>query len=247
VARVFWRRFATGGNFTWTIDGVGQGTISTAGADSTQYTEVTGLSTGAHTIVVAIASGQNQVVIHGFSGSNSTGVVVDNFARPGSTANQLSSSGSSATFGKPIDWSGGGFYPRPAKCMLWAFGINDVSASVTEANFALFCFEWMQAQRNEATRAGNVDIILMLQNNSASISVVYADYARRMRALAAHFGAAFIDMNVFVKRSRPFSTAAQYHGTSSPMGAVDVTGNNVHPSDAGSTFIYNAIKSVLVP
>jgi lysophospholipase L1-like esterase len=215
------------GTFNWTIDGVAQTAVNTAGAASTQSVTVSGLSSGSHTVVITSAD-TSGIFICGVSGENATGVVVHNFGRWGATSTTFNSSD---TFGGTATYMGGS--GNPADLVIFNAGVNDANASVASETYAENVERCLKTIRNGNSAC---DILMVRPHIGANDATTpfYATLYSRQRTLAETYGAALIDFHRLGRNSYNYWNGLGYFsdGTSGAAGS-----DPIHPSNDGHQFI----------
>lgn len=162
------------------------------------------------------------------AGENATGVIVDNLARAGA------GSGSYATLPESAlnaTWNGGVNYP--CHLAIYTAGPNDASSDVAPDVWVANVAAWLRGVRDLGTSQGATDIILGLPHlgRHTTANFRYAEYASRLRSLAASYGAAVVDWWQMGRNSWPYWSTLGYWGTSAGTGAAGT--DSVHLSDAG--------------
>ena len=239
---IWYLRQAGAGDFTVAIDGGAPVTVSTAGtpSDAAKY-EVTGLSAGTHTIVVT-KSGTTRADLHGFFGENTTGVVVNNFSGYGAV-----SSGATATagFSSPAKYGGGSGYP--ADLVIWAMGANDANSGATAADtYIANVRKYLDLIRDYSGATGAVDIMFVLPHLGQFDASQRGDaYAARLRGMADHFGAAFVNMNAVFRNSWSYFNSLSGWGVANGASPGTAGTDSVHPSDAGHQLYANVLSPIL--
>lgn len=238
---IWYLRQSGAGDFTVAIDGGSPVTVSTAGATGAAKYEVTGLSAGTHTIVVT-KSGTTRADLHGFFGENTTGVVVNNFsAYGGVSANATGTAG----FSNPATYGGGSGYP--ADLVIWAFGANDANAGAVAADtYIANVRKYLDLVRDYSGATGAVDIMFVMPHLGQFDTSQRGDaYCARLRGMADHFGAAFVNFNAVYRNSWSYFNSLSGWGVASGATPGATGTDSVHPSDTGFQLYANALTPIL--
>ncbi|MFB7027187.1 MULTISPECIES: SGNH/GDSL hydrolase family protein [unclassified Streptomyces] len=231
-------------SFTYTIDGGAPTTVTppVTGPWGISKATSTGLTDDLHTVKITwagTADNTNQFVsICSVNGENSTGVIVDNFAKYGAASSYYAGIAASDL---NADWNGGISYP--GDLVIYAAAPNDVSAGVTAADWAKNVAKYFSSVR--AVDSGKTDLVLLLPHigkRDASV-FVYHDYVAKARGLAEAYGAAFVNLWALGRSSWDYWSSLGYWGTASNPGAAG--SDPIHPSDAGHAYVANAILPLL--
>lgn len=236
---VLWLGQSGLGTFTWTIDGVAQTPVNTTAANGFYRTTVTGLSAGNHTVVITAPA---NVYLSGVAGENSTGVVLNMFGQAGQDSGVYISG--SSTWGANVPWSGGANYP--CDLLIYALGPNDSTSVRLGDAFAQNVRRAMDDIKDVAARQGAVDVLFVLPMAARSwdSNRLMHEYALRLRGLAAHYGAAFVDLSTLYRNSWDYAKSLNVWSTGS--GNSGGPGNDpVHPGDAGAADYWSKIKTAV--
>lgn len=230
------------GFFTVTIDGTLVGNVNSNAALGIGVETYT-VAAGTHTVTIT-ASDTNYTNIFGVRGTNSTGVIVDNFGLTG----QTSGGGlSAAGYGATVPWSGGSSIP--CDLFIYALGVNDAHANTGYANTAdiyaqniATTFEYIKNDTT-FTSLGTTDLMIMMPHigQFQGAGPNYGVMMERAMGIAAAYGGAFVSMGTIYRNSyNYFHSLNGFGGTADSSGAA---GNDpVHPSNIG----HNLYGQILV-
>ena len=234
---VYHLKSGTSRSFDWTVHGVPQPRVNANGANGVANATPTGLSDGTHTSVVTIVGGAN-VFICGASGEKATGVVVNNFGRPGGVSANFDNTDS---FGGNASWSGGANYP--ADLVIYALGVNDGFNNVTGDAYAKAVRRALTAIRDQADPRTDVLMVLNHVGKWDATNAVYQDYVARARGLAQSFGAGLVDFWRLGRNSYSYWQALGYFAVADGSGAAGA--DNVHLSDAGFQYMHDTLLPII--
>ncbi|MEU5382681.1 GDSL-type esterase/lipase family protein [Kitasatospora cineracea] len=235
-----------GGRASWTysIDG-GQAVTVTDTVNGTLTpiaTTISGLTATTHTVTIKHAGTSGQYLsVSGVSGENSTGVVVNNFARSGAIASSYSQSGR-------ITWNGGPDYP--ADLLLYCVGANDAYRGTAVDSWSASVRQFLQSVMDGTSASGvastgTTDVVIVMQHigKMDTANWRYHDYIARGRGIAEAYGAAFINIWPMGRNSWNYWNSLGYWGNGSNPA---VSGSDsIHMCDAGHAAVANAILPVL--
>lgn len=243
TVQVFHLTGSGNGSFSWTVDGVSQGTVSTNAATGASVVSATGFGGGVHTVVLTVAIGQAAVYINGVRGTNATGVIVDNYSISGET----SAAAAVSNFGSAPAWTGGA--NNPCDLLIYSEGLNDAFGSVAVDTFVSNVTTFLRTVRDgtgTAPKNGATDILIVVQHvgkHDTSVPTFYPQYVSRLYTLAQTYGAAVVNMWAQYQTSYAAANAVNYWGSGTSSGAAGA--DNVHPSDAGHQLIADAVLPIL--
>ena len=231
--------------YTYSIDGGAPVTVNPIiGATTIRVVPVTGLSNGNHTVVISWAGAPTEPLnFIGVAGENSTGCIIDNLGKAGSNT---TTSGWTANSALSQQWNGGP--SNPADLLIYVLGANDAATSVTPdayiSNMALL----MSNVRDGAfgqDAFGNTDIIIV-QNHFGHFTnpLTFAQYGSRLHDLADTYGAAYVNIWSSGRNSWPYWNSLGFWGNASNPGPAGT--DNVHPSNAGHTFMSSVITPLVM-
>lgn len=227
--------------YSYQIDGGSIVNVPTVGtADNIQRTTISGLAAGNHTVVVKHAGTGGQFVsICGISGRNTTGIVVNNFARYGSRAANFAAADSTTN----TDWNGA--FQYPADLAILTHGPNDAAGSDSGDTWAKNMRIIMERIRNNGGAVGATDLMIVLPHIGTfdSATNLYQDYVARARGLAEGFNAALVNMWGIGKISWNYWNGLGYWSNASNPGPAGT--DSVHPSDAGHQFIKDTVYPII--
>ncbi|WP_052479925.1 hypothetical protein [Streptomyces sp. NBRC 110035] len=229
--------------FTYAIDGGTAETVTVPGGTAAvQVTTITDLTPGTHTVVLTCGTtttGQ-YLTVAGAAGENASGVIVDNLARAGA------GSGSYATLPESAlnaTWNGGINYP--ASLAIYTAGPNDASSDVAPDVWVDNVAAWLRGVRDLGTSQGATDIILGMPHlgRHTTANYRYAEYAARLRSLAASYNAAVVDWWEMGRNSWPYWSTLGYWGTNAGTGGAGT--DSVHLSNAGFAAMASPVIDLL--
>jgi lysophospholipase L1-like esterase len=246
--RLFYRKNNSDGAFTWAVDGVSQGTLTPGGGAPGYGIALATVADGLHTVTVTSPAANAQCGIYGVSGERSSGLIANRFGRPGGQSSIMNDATQQYAYGKPAQLSGANLYPSPSDLAIYAYGVNDAYAGVTADTYFANVWGWLRAQREGATKAGEVDLVILMPHigTNDDAEPIYYQYAQRLRGLAEHYGAALVNVGARYRQSRAAALAAGYFGSSET--SLGLTGtNSVHPSDVGHAAIAAMLRPLVIP
>ena len=244
-ANIWAIRNTTNGDIEYRVNGGTYTTASTTGAAGIIKIPFT-LPAGSHTVEVRVkVANTNGVAIFGLSAENATGVVVNNFSLQSKTSSAYVATG---TYGFAPDWNGGVLYP--SDLLIYTLGVNDsfgaAGAATTEDGYIDNIETLVNAVQNTGGSLGATDLCFFIPaiGSWQSTGPKYYKMMLRLAAYAISKGAAFIDFNAIQRNSRAYGLAVGYYGSGNATPGVAGT-DNVHPSDAGMTQLFEAIDPLV--
>jgi lysophospholipase L1-like esterase len=230
-------------NFTYSVDGSAAVPVTDiGGAQQIQVTTITGLSAASHQVVLTYAgTGSNFLSVCGIAGENTSGVIVNNFARYGSRAANYSGVTVSGDQTMSTGYNGGPQYP--ADLVILTHGPNDANNNDSGDTWAKNTRKMISYIRDGAGATGTTDLAIMMPHVGAydTTNYLYQDYCERALGLAHTFGAAVVNMWTLGNNSWNYWHSFGYWANASSPGTAGT--DQVHPSDAG----HQAIADVLAP
>lgn len=227
------------GSWTYQVDGGAATTINAPAVFGARKTTITGLAAGTHTVLLTSVSGY--LMVCGVSGENNAGVIVNNLAKSGTDGSQWN-----GTDGPPVsaDWAGGVSYP--ADLVIWNLSENEVATGAVSVDTAVLNARlFFDRIRDNATVNGLVDLAVVLDHAGTydSGGHHWHELGAKLRALAASYSAAFVDLWAAGLNSWNYWNSLGYWGNSANP-AVSGT-DFVHPSNTGHAFIARRVLDVL--
>jgi len=205
---IHWVRKAGGGDFTYAIDGGATTTINTDGASGLQFTTISGLTDGQHTIVL-------NVTVAGASGVEIAGIELKR-TQNGVITNNLGLSGSSST-----DWASVNatdfqsaitqLSPDLVTIML---GVNDAGAATTTSQYITNLTTLIGLIRASMPL---VDICITSPSDiGTSTTYPISDYVTASKLYAIENNYSFIDNYSIIGDYTSANTRGEYANTSHP-------------------------------
>lgn len=205
---IHWVRKAGGGDFTYAIDGGATTTINTDGASGLQFTTISGLTDGQHTIVL-------NVTVAGASGVEIAGIELKR-TQNGVVTNNLGLSGSSST-----DWASVNatdfqsaitqLSPDLVTIML---GVNDAGAATTTSQYITNLTTLIGLIRASMPL---VDICITSPSDiGTSTTYPISDYVTASKLYAIENNYSFIDNYSIIGDYTSANTRGEYANTSHP-------------------------------
>lgn len=228
---------STGGTYSITVDGVSKGNFTTfsKGSDNPYKQLVaSGLSTGAHTVVLTIVSGG--VNVYGAQGENTTGVLVNTFAR-GGMKNSYVAAGTD--YGGV--WNGGAsnscdllIYGMAVNDMVDTDVLNPVSGSAPSKLIA------------KAREGSDCDVLFVFQHaGKRDYLGNYHEIVARQKAIAEAYDGAYVNMWAKYNNTWGQANLQSYWGSVSTIG---VSGSDeLHPGNTGHQLIANEVIPIVNP
>jgi len=231
-------------NYTYQIDGGAIVPVTvTIGTTSIQVTTVTGLAPVEHTVVISWNGAPTEPLsLIGVAGENSTGCIVDNLGRAGTTSANWSSASALTQ-----QWNGGP--SNPCDLFILHLGANDAtSGTVDSETFMRNMSTILLAVKDGAfgqDATGDTDIMIVTQHfGHFTNPSIYAGYSTRMKGLADTFGAAYVNIWGLGRNSWAYWNGLGYWGNANTPGPAGT--DNVHPSNAGHDYISSIINPIVM-
>jgi hypothetical protein len=159
--------------YSYQIDGGAVVNVpSTGTADNIQKTTIDGLSAGTHQVAIRHAGTAGQFIsVCGITGRNTTGIVVNNFAKYGSQSSSYIGTDQALT----LDWNGG--YQFPAHLAILTAGPNDANNAVSGDTWARRYRVIFEGIRNRGNADGDTDLMIVLPHigNFDTTNILYFD------------------------------------------------------------------------
>jgi hypothetical protein len=225
---LFW--FSSSGTFTWTIDGVSQGSLTGAGGATMNRTTVTGLANGRHTVAVTWSSG-GAVFLKGVDVYSANGLFVHNFCTYGELAQTVATDTtiSDATPGNfaALDTLGATI----TRVVFVNLGANDITGGRTKAQLTAD----LVAIRNLARFAGADCIFVVPHRENAQTTTQQNDTRDAIYDAADSTDCPLVDLY-------------DRHGTTAQMLAdgVVISADSTHYTAAGQRMTGQHIANTLV-
>lgn len=235
-------------NYTYSIDGGTAVAVNDSGTPSIQVTTINGLTWGDHTVKITqnSAAGTN-LALCGVTGTDSTGIIVNNFGLSGATTATFAPSTNESY--QPTTWNGGPDYP--CDLLIYALGANDANTGVAIDTYTANVRKFLSAVKDGtaaggALANGNTDIIILMQHIGKydNATPKWQDYCDRMRGIAEAYGAALVNAWPVGRNSWNYWNSQGNWGNNSTAGGVAGT-DSIHLSNAGHTAMYNALLPVI--
>jgi hypothetical protein len=243
---IWYSTFPSNGTFTVTVDGSVVGTIN-AGIAQSMASTTYAVSAGTHTVILTLTAAAG-VTIFGVTGSNATGVRVDNYGRSSADSRHfnLSTNGAAnatVTGGTAATYSGGS--ANPCDLLIYAMFVNDSGNGVTGTQYMSNIKQHMDQVRNRVANPAT-DIIFFHPHIGRWDGTNYRslEYAAQMHSAAAIFGAAYVNAGAINKNSWDYFNSLGGWGSGHNTTGASGT-DSVHPGDAGHQLYANYLLTLI--
>jgi hypothetical protein len=225
--------------WSYTVDGGSAVTVpdSSSSGLSVLTKTITGLASGTHTITIKHTGTSSQYLsVFGVGGERDAGVVVNNFAVRGGTAETYLGS-------LRAPWNGGPAYP--ADLLIYTLSPGDVINGLDPDVWASRVRQFFTAVRDSGSALGDTDLVLVLPHIGRAdfFNQCYQDFVDRAHGLAFAYGAALVNLWGMGRNSWNYWNSLGYWGSPSSPGASG--SDALYMSDAGHAHVAGVINSLL--
>ena len=213
-AVIHYMKKASGGSFVYRVDGTSPATVSTSGTKSLNFTSITGLTDGTHTLSIKVSTAGQGVLISGVEiNRNTNGVRVHNLGASGSTAQEW-------IYQDSTNFASGLQQLSPNMAVI-CLGVNDAIGGVTTTSYVGYITRIVNRVK---TAMPNCGIVLFTPSDiGAATTYSMSQYVSALKtyALANNYG--FIDNYSLIGDYTTANTRGLYTNTTH----VNNTGGNV--------------------
>ncbi|WP_063728982.1 hypothetical protein [Streptomyces sp. RTd22] len=200
-------------------------------------TKVTGLSAGTHTVKLTHTGTSSQYLsVFGVAGENSTGIVLNNFARRNAVASEYLPT-------LKLPWNGGPNYP--CDLVIYAVSADDIISGIDADAWATSVRQHLSNIRDGGAATGATDIVILLPHvgTADTATFCYQDFIDRADGLARAFDAAVINLWAMGRNSWNHWNSLGYWADPANAGAAGT--DSVLMSDAGHSYVAGVINALL--
>jgi hypothetical protein len=225
--------------WSYSIDGASAVTVTDTATTGLAViaTKITGLSVGTHTVKLTHTGTSGKYLsVCGVAGENSTGVVLNNFARRYAVASEYL-----PTLKMP--WNGGPSYP--ADVVIYAVSIDDIVSGIDADAWATSVRQHLNNIRDGGAATGATDIVILLPHigSADTATFCYQDFVERAHGLARAFQAAVIDLWAIGRNSWNYWNSLSYWGDTANPGVAGT--DAFFMSDVGHSYVAGVINALL--